>query len=124
MYYILYRTGVHIFRFVYEYRKTGRDGNPQFSANTETAHQFQEYTYKKITPCDFCSQVLRGKFVDRFYRIALFYASSSLVGVRYKHSRLRVLLRFRVFDARHRYSNSLPINNFYIFILQTKYVQQ
>ncbi|XP_060841264.1 uncharacterized protein LOC132921992 isoform X13 [Rhopalosiphum padi] len=41
-------------------RKTGRDGNPQFSANTETAHQFQEYTYKKITPCDFCSQVLRG----------------------------------------------------------------
>lgn len=42
-------------------RKTGRDGNPQFSANTETAHQFQEYTYKKITPCDFCSQVLRGK---------------------------------------------------------------
>jgi len=42
-------------------RKTGRDGNPQISANTETAHQFQEYTYKKITPCDFCSQVLRGK---------------------------------------------------------------
>ncbi|XP_025197897.1 uncharacterized protein LOC112596436 isoform X3 [Melanaphis sacchari] len=41
-------------------KKTGRDGNPQFSANTETAHQFQEYTYKKITPCDFCSQVLRG----------------------------------------------------------------
>ncbi|KAF0764652.1 Uncharacterized protein FWK35_00018898, partial [Aphis craccivora] len=40
--------------------KTGRDGNPHFSANTETAHQFQEYTYKKITPCDFCSQVLRG----------------------------------------------------------------
>ncbi|XP_071442734.1 uncharacterized protein Stacl isoform X5 [Hetaerina americana] len=23
-------------------------------------HQFQEYTYKKITPCDICSQVLRG----------------------------------------------------------------
>lgn len=25
------------------------------------AHNFQEYTYKKITPCDVCSQVLRGK---------------------------------------------------------------
>ncbi|CAG9785006.1 unnamed protein product [Diatraea saccharalis] len=24
------------------------------------AHNFQEYTYKKITPCDICSQVLRG----------------------------------------------------------------
>ncbi|KOB68275.1 SH3 and cysteine-rich domain-containing protein 2, partial [Operophtera brumata] len=23
------------------------------------AHNFQEYTYKKITPCDVCSQVLR-----------------------------------------------------------------
>ncbi|XP_026686828.1 SH3 and cysteine-rich domain-containing protein 2-like [Diaphorina citri] len=26
----------------------------------DTSHQFQEYTYKKITPCDICSQVLRG----------------------------------------------------------------
>lgn len=26
-------------------------------------HNFQEYTYKKITPCDVCSQVLRGKTV-------------------------------------------------------------
>jgi hypothetical protein len=24
-------------------------------------HIFQEYTYKKITPCDICSQILRGK---------------------------------------------------------------
>lgn len=24
-------------------------------------HNLQEYTYKKITPCDVCSQVLRGK---------------------------------------------------------------
>ena len=27
----------------------------------ENAHIFQEYTYKKITPCDICSQILRGK---------------------------------------------------------------
>jgi len=26
----------------------------------ENSHVFQEYTYKKITPCDVCSQVLRG----------------------------------------------------------------
>lgn len=24
-------------------------------------HNLQEYTYKKITPCDVCSQVLRGE---------------------------------------------------------------
>ncbi|KAI5753781.1 hypothetical protein M8J77_003302 [Diaphorina citri] len=39
-------------------RKTGKDGL-QLS-NMDTSHQFQEYTYKKITPCDICSQVLRG----------------------------------------------------------------
>ena len=27
----------------------------------ENSHIFQEYTYKKITPCDICSQILRGK---------------------------------------------------------------
>ena len=26
------------------------------------AHIFQEYTYKKITPCDICSQILRGRY--------------------------------------------------------------
>ncbi|XP_045446169.1 uncharacterized protein LOC123654298 [Melitaea cinxia] len=30
------------------------------SAGDSDAHNFQEYTYKKITPCDVCSQVLRG----------------------------------------------------------------
>ncbi|XP_049866511.1 uncharacterized protein LOC126367150 isoform X1 [Pectinophora gossypiella] len=29
-------------------------------AGESDAHNFQEYTYKKITPCDVCSQVLRG----------------------------------------------------------------
>jgi len=33
-------------------------GAPQVLSNS---HQFQEYTYKKITPCDVCSQVLRGQ---------------------------------------------------------------
>lgn len=27
-------------------------------------HNLQEYTYKKITPCDVCSQVLRGKYTQ------------------------------------------------------------
>ncbi|XP_066950477.1 uncharacterized protein Stacl isoform X14 [Macrobrachium rosenbergii] len=30
------------------------------AANFETAHIFQEYTYKKITACDVCHQILRG----------------------------------------------------------------
>ncbi|GBP15126.1 hypothetical protein EVAR_11426_1 [Eumeta japonica] len=34
-------------------RDGGRGGDSE-------AHNFQEYTYKKITPCDVCSQVLRG----------------------------------------------------------------
>ncbi|XP_075235389.1 SH3 and cysteine-rich domain-containing protein isoform X1 [Lycorma delicatula] len=40
-------------------KKNGRDGGMNLSGDN-TAHQFQEYTYKKITPCDVCSQVLRG----------------------------------------------------------------
>ena len=27
-------------------------------------HIFQEYTYKKITPCDVCGQILRGKYLN------------------------------------------------------------
>jgi len=26
----------------------------------ENQHVFQEYTYKKITPCDVCGEILRG----------------------------------------------------------------
>ena len=26
----------------------------------ESNHLFQDYTYKKVTPCDVCSQILRG----------------------------------------------------------------
>lgn len=40
-------------------RKSGRDGF-QVTSSPDLIHQFQEYTYKKITPCDVCSQVLRG----------------------------------------------------------------
>uniref|UniRef100_A0A336LMM8 CSON012985 protein n=1 Tax=Culicoides sonorensis TaxID=179676 RepID=A0A336LMM8_CULSO len=37
-------------------------GNSQMSRMGDTTdnHNLQEYTYKKITPCDVCSQVLRG----------------------------------------------------------------
>ncbi|BET02285.1 Hypothetical protein NTJ_15102 [Nesidiocoris tenuis] len=37
-----------------------RNGKDMSLATGDSAHQFQEYTYKKITPCDVCSQVLRG----------------------------------------------------------------
>merc|ERR1712038_1037019 len=36
--------------------KNGGESSPQMNE----AHVFQEYTYKKITPCDICSQILRG----------------------------------------------------------------
>lgn len=29
----------------------------------DDSHNLQEYTYKKITPCDVCSQVLRGELL-------------------------------------------------------------
>ncbi|XP_021916458.1 SH3 and cysteine-rich domain-containing protein isoform X4 [Zootermopsis nevadensis] len=44
-------------------RKNGKDREGVFQAGGSldpAAHTFQEYTYKKITPCDICSQVLRG----------------------------------------------------------------
>ncbi|CAH1395658.1 unnamed protein product, partial [Nezara viridula] len=37
-----------------------RNGKELNMISGDSAHQFQEYTYKKITPCDVCSQVLRG----------------------------------------------------------------
>jgi len=45
----------------------GKDSDKSKGANgtqpnqiIENSHIFQEYTYKKITPCDVCSQILRG----------------------------------------------------------------
>ncbi|CAB0011795.1 unnamed protein product [Nesidiocoris tenuis] len=43
-----------------ETEKDKRNGKDMSLATGDSAHQFQEYTYKKITPCDVCSQVLRG----------------------------------------------------------------
>ncbi|XP_044736642.1 uncharacterized protein LOC123298621 [Chrysoperla carnea] len=37
-----------------------RNGGGMRNMGESEAHTFQEYTYKKITPCDVCSQVLRG----------------------------------------------------------------
>lgn len=42
-------------------RKNGAAGGRDVvRAGESDVHNFQEYTYKKITPCDICSQVLRG----------------------------------------------------------------
>ncbi|CAH1395659.1 unnamed protein product, partial [Nezara viridula] len=43
-----------------EVEKEKRNGKELNMISGDSAHQFQEYTYKKITPCDVCSQVLRG----------------------------------------------------------------
>lgn len=38
----------------------GHDTGSRYSLY-ESQHVFQEYTYKKITPCDVCREVLKGK---------------------------------------------------------------
>uniref|UniRef100_A0A1Y1K8I5 Phorbol-ester/DAG-type domain-containing protein n=2 Tax=Photinus pyralis TaxID=7054 RepID=A0A1Y1K8I5_PHOPY len=41
-------------------KKNGSASNREVPRSDPDAHVFQEYTYKKITPCDICSQILRG----------------------------------------------------------------
>ncbi|XP_013177612.1 PREDICTED: uncharacterized protein LOC106125076 [Papilio xuthus] len=41
-------------------KRNGAARDAMRSGADSEAHNFQEYTYKKITPCDVCSQVLRG----------------------------------------------------------------
>jgi len=43
-------------------RKNGKDKDNKESFQIFENHIFQEYTYKKITPCDICSKILRGKY--------------------------------------------------------------
>lgn len=49
------------------FRKNGNANanSAQMRVDSEN-HNLQEYTYKKITPCDVCSQVLRGEYLDFF----------------------------------------------------------
>lgn len=54
----------HYSFIIYDYflcRKNGSAATRELLKGDPDAHNFQEYTYKKITPCDVCSQVLRGK---------------------------------------------------------------
>ena len=44
-------------------RDNGGSSTPTGAAAGLDQHVFQEYTYKKITPCDICSQILRGNLV-------------------------------------------------------------
>ncbi|XP_075970670.1 SH3 and cysteine-rich domain-containing protein isoform X2 [Anticarsia gemmatalis] len=41
-------------------KRNGAARDAMRAGGDSEAHNFQEYTYKKITPCDVCSQVLRG----------------------------------------------------------------
>ncbi|XP_035710620.1 uncharacterized protein LOC110853970 isoform X3 [Folsomia candida] len=41
-------------------RKNGKEKDSKEPFQIFENHIFQEYTYKKITPCDICSQILRG----------------------------------------------------------------
>ncbi|CAF4897742.1 unnamed protein product [Pieris macdunnoughi] len=49
----------HAVSTVMAMRRNGASRDAMRGVDSE-AHNFQEYTYKKITPCDVCSQVLRG----------------------------------------------------------------
>nr|CAD7416339.1 unnamed protein product [Timema poppensis] len=54
--------GVILARVCFVLRKNGKETTTLQAANADpSVHAFQEYTYKKITPCDVCSQVLRGE---------------------------------------------------------------
>lgn len=48
------------------FRKNDQSSNGRRIFDGEN-HNLQEYTYKKITPCDVCSQVLRGKSLFFLY---------------------------------------------------------
>ncbi|XP_071050328.1 guanine nucleotide exchange factor VAV2 isoform X10 [Onthophagus taurus] len=50
----------HAVSTIIQMRKNGAAATRELLKGDPDAHNFQEYTYKKITPCDVCSQVLRG----------------------------------------------------------------
>uniref|UniRef100_A0A6P7EYR5 Uncharacterized protein LOC114324758 isoform X1 n=1 Tax=Diabrotica virgifera virgifera TaxID=50390 RepID=A0A6P7EYR5_DIAVI len=50
----------HAVSTIMSMRKNGAAATRELLKGDPDAHNFQEYTYKKITPCDVCSQVLRG----------------------------------------------------------------
>uniref|UniRef100_A0A2H1X3B4 SFRICE_029124 n=1 Tax=Spodoptera frugiperda TaxID=7108 RepID=A0A2H1X3B4_SPOFR len=50
----------HAVSTVMAMRRNGAARDAMRAGGDSEAHNFQEYTYKKITPCDVCSQVLRG----------------------------------------------------------------
>ena len=49
-----------MFIFHFDSRKNDQSNNARRPIENSENHNLQEYTYKKITPCDVCSQVLRG----------------------------------------------------------------
>lgn len=51
------------------YRKNGSANVT--ATRTDSEHNLQEYTYKKITPCDVCSQVLRGELAFKWFPIVV-----------------------------------------------------
>lgn len=55
----------NIFGFLFLFFSLRRNGAAGSSSqplrpNEDGSHHLQEYTYKKITACDVCSQILRG----------------------------------------------------------------
>lgn len=51
------------------FRKNAKEKDNKEPFQIFENHIFQEYTYKKITPCDICSQILRGKSLSSVTKI-------------------------------------------------------
>lgn len=65
---------------LYFNRKNDQTNNSRRVVVDGENHNLQEYTYKKITPCDVCSQVLRGKHIKNIL------VSFSVFGIRFLFS--------------------------------------
>lgn len=63
LYYILSNLALIFLWFAQQFRRNGAAGTSSqpLRPNEDGSHHLQEYTYKKITACDVCSQILRGK---------------------------------------------------------------
>lgn len=72
-------------------------------------HNLQEYTYKKITPCDVCSQVLRGMFYANILPKFCIYFTRLLVTFCTEPS--IALNKFSAFLLRRTYSTGSSVSN-------------
>lgn len=75
------------------YRKNGSAATRDLPRTDPDAHNFQENTYKKITPCDVCSQILRGKperFIPLIVIIIVFISGHTRQGLKCRFCKMNI----------------------------------